>query len=62
MRMISLFSDCSSCNSRSSYTVPSCLFSRFGDGTTECSALEAEGELPCLMIVLAVARNGVSLS
>ena len=24
--------------------------------------LEAEDELPCLMIVLAVARNGVSLS
>jgi hypothetical protein len=61
VRMISLFSDCSSCRSKSSYTVR-VVFSRFGDGTTECSSLEAEGELPCLMIVLAVARNGVSLS
>jgi hypothetical protein len=38
------------------------VFSRFGDGTTKCGAFEAEGELPFLMIVLAVPRNGVSLS
>jgi hypothetical protein len=46
MRMIILSSDCSSCSSKSPYTVPS-RFSRFGSVTTESSALGAEGALPC---------------